>query len=68
MTDKDNVIPFAHIDSSTQHPDIPEAGPTHCPECKVEAECGFGMAGGGMGVYTYCPSCGKMLSKIQTED
>lgn len=59
---------LVHIDSATQHPDIPEAGPTHCPDCKVEAESGFGMAGGGMGVYTYCPSCGKMLSKTQVED
>lgn len=65
---KDNVIPFAHYDLSEQRKDIPEAGPTHCPECKVEAESGFGLAGGGFGVYTFCPSCGKMLSKTQVEE
>lgn len=56
-----------HIDSATQDPDLPENCPDECPKCKVPAEHGYGMAGGGMGVYTYCPKCGDMLGKVQCE-
>lgn len=57
-----------HIDSAYQDPSIPEIGPDKCPTCNVEAESGFGLAGGGYGVYMYCPQCGSILSKIQVED
>lgn len=36
-----------------------------CPECKVPAECGYGLAGGGIGPYMYCPNCFMILSKSQ---
>ncbi len=62
-----NDEPTIHIDYLEQHPDIPEQGPDKCPKCNVEAECGYGMAGGGVGVYIYCPNCGQILSKTQTE-
>lgn len=58
----------AHIDYATQDPSIPGSGPDQCPKCKVEAESGFGLAGGGYGVYTYCPKCGAILSKVQVHD
>lgn len=63
MTEKPIQI---HIDSSEQH--VPETGPDECPECKVQAESGFGLAGGGYGVYMYCPQCYKILSKTQVDE
>ena len=56
-----------HIDSSEIDPAIPQTD--RCPDHpKLEPETGFGMAGGGYGVYTYCGECGRMLSKTQTEE
>lgn len=63
MSDKVSV----HIDSSEQDKDLPNNIPDECPKCKVPAEQGFGMAGGGMGVYSFCPKCGQMLGKVQCE-
>lgn len=35
-----------------------------CPEHPdVEPEVGYGLAGGGMGPYHYCPECGRLLEK-----
>lgn len=31
-------------------------------------EFGYGMAGGGMGSYTYCNVCGMVIDKVQDED
>ena len=41
-----------------------------CPHCGTELEAGYGLAGGGMGVYTFCPNetCGKYFDKTQTGD
>lgn len=41
----------------------------YCPHCGTPLESGYGMAGGGMGVYMYCPAddCGKYFSKTQTD-
>jgi hypothetical protein len=52
-----------HIDSSEIDPEIPQTD--RCPDHpSLEPEMGFGLAGGGYGVYTYC----RMLSKTQTEE
>lgn len=56
----------AHIDYATQDSAIPENGPDRCPMCGKELEAGYGMAGGGMGVYMYCPEHG-IFSKTQTD-
>lgn len=29
---------------------------------------GFGLGGGGFGVYTYCPTCGYVLTKTEIEE
>ena len=63
MTDEVTI----HIDTVAQHSDVPGGCPDVCPDCGTEAEHGFGMAGGGMGVYTFCPKCEKMLGKVQCE-
>lgn len=66
--DKPDDKVIVHLDSATQHEDVPEVGPEACPDCHVPAEDGFGLAGGGYGVYTYCPQCYRILSKVQVED
>ena len=39
---------------------------TFCPDHpSIEPEAGYGLAGGGMGPYMYCPKCGRVLSKVQ---
>lgn len=65
MSENDKIT--VHIDSNEQRKDLPDYCPDVCPDCGTEAEQGFGMAGGGMGVYTYCPKCEKMLGKVQCE-
>jgi hypothetical protein len=32
-----------------------------CDECKVEMDSGYGLAGGGLGPYFYCPKCYKFI-------
>jgi len=58
---------FIHIARADKEEGIPEYSTGHrCPNHPdLLAETGYGLAGGGMGVYTYCPdeSCGKILSK-----
>lgn len=64
MSDEPKII---HISRRHKDPLIPDAMPDECPKCHVPPEIGFGLAGGGMGVYSYCPNCGDMLSKTETE-
>jgi hypothetical protein len=54
------------LDYVKQDPAIPEDGPDVCPKCSGRLKVGYGMAGGGMGVYSYCPEHG-ILSKVQTD-
>jgi hypothetical protein len=38
----------------------------HAPGCsKPEPEGGYGLAGGGIGAYMYCPECDHILSKVE---
>jgi len=40
-----------------------------CPKCHTQTEQGFGLAGGGYGVYVYCPTDGcDYFAKLQVED
>lgn len=38
-----------------------------CQHCLTQLECGYGLAGGGLGPYMYCPNerCGKTIIKSQ---
>lgn len=37
-----------------------------CPKClSTNLEMGYGRAGGGIGPYTYCASCGVVVTKSQ---
>lgn len=55
--DKPTII---HVD--------PTDPPTLCPNCRLGPEYwegGYGLAGGGIGVYTYCSGCGTIITKTQ---
>jgi len=57
------------IDSANKRKDLPECGDhDHCPTCGGELEQGFGLAGGGFGVYTYCTECERVTSKTEIEE
>lgn len=37
-----------------------------CPKClSTNLEMGYGLAGGGFGPYSYCPTCGVVVHKSQ---
>jgi hypothetical protein len=38
-----------------------------CPKCGGPLIEGFGLAGGGLGVYGYCDPCGRVIWKCLTE-
>lgn len=62
---------FLHIDRSEKRADLPDNPPEDhlCPHCRSEnIEVGFGLAGGGYGVYHYCEDCGQILSKSVEPD
>lgn len=60
---------FVHISHSEKRKEIPEYQQgMKCATCNVEAKDGFGLAGGGMGVYNYCEKCGIIVSKSIFED
>ena len=61
-----------HIDPSEQQvPEIPDGFDfVHCPRCKTDSiDTGFGMAGGGYGIYYYCANEGcHFFVKEQAEE
>lgn len=61
-----------HIDAAEKRDDLPDCGgakPCERDDCPAPAfETGFGLAGGGYGVYEYCSVCGNVVSKTTVED
>lgn len=50
----------------TEVADPPE---DNCPKCKAPIQTGYGLAGGGIGVYFYCETEGcDFFHKIQDEE
>lgn len=46
-----------------------EIHPPKCPKCGSEkTDAGFGLAGGGYGVYMYCEDCHAIFDKVQEYD
>jgi hypothetical protein len=43
-------------------------GPEMCTHPVEYTEAGYGLAGGGIGVYNYCGLCFKIISKVILED
>jgi hypothetical protein len=58
------------IDSAIQSPEIPPLDQSiKCPDHpQAQSEIAFGLAGGGYGIYSYCPECSRILSKDQEEE
>lgn len=60
-----------HIDALTKRADLPDCGETEgkCPTCGNYLQTGFGLAGGGYGVYEYCDNddCQKVVTKTETD-
>lgn len=63
--------PFGiHIDAANKRADLPEFDQEgRCKEHpNAEVETGFGLAGGGFGVYSFCAECGTILSKSEVDE
>ena len=64
--------PMVHIDAAEKRPELPDMGKAvacgraDCPA--PEFATGFGLAGGGYGVYEYCDTCGKVVSKTEVSE
>lgn len=60
----------AIINSADKRPDLPEHDlRVRCVDHpRAEVRDGFGLAGGGFGVYTYCGQCGRVLTKTAAEE
>lgn len=67
MTDAAKV--GVHLDFTEKRSDLPDHDPgVRCSDHpSAPPEDGFGMAGGGFGIYTYCPECGRVLTKSEVE-
>jgi hypothetical protein len=63
---------FVHIDPAHKPADMPECGATDglCPKCGAVLQQGFGLAGGGFGVYEYCDSdeCNAVVTKTELDE
>ena len=59
-----------HIDAAEKRAGLPDHDvAVRCAaHPSAEPEDGFGMAGGGFGVYTFCPVCGCILSKSEVPE
>ena len=64
--------PMIRIDAAEKREGLPEMGKAKacgrvdCPAPNFET--GFGLAGGGYGVYEYCEVCGNVVSKSEIND
>lgn len=66
MTDEPKIS--IHIDTTEVHDGILDRQVEFCPTCEGDLITQFGMAGGGMGGYGYCPQCERVIWKCITED
>ena len=57
------------IDSAEKDSALPEFDQdAPCPHCGGKTETGFGLAGGGFGIYAFCPACEMVTSKSEEPD
>jgi hypothetical protein len=66
MTDTDKIE--VHIDLSEVRDGILDHQVENCPNCGAGLEIGFGLAGGGFGVYGFCDPCGEVIWKCVSDD
>ena len=58
-----------HKSRAKKDASLPECGDhDRCPTCNRPLENGFGVAGGGYGVYTYCLKCSVVTSKTEVDE
>jgi len=60
--------PRVHIDPIDVREGILDYQVENCPTCNTLVEDGFGLAGGGIGVYGYCPKCERIVWKCVVEE
>ena len=72
MTAIERPAAMIHIDAAEKRVDLPDVGETDgkCPSCGATLQTGFGLAGGGYGVYEYCASdeCNRVVTKTDVAD
>jgi hypothetical protein len=70
MSENDKIS--IHIDAAAKRADLPDCGgASKCERSDCPAphfETGFGLAGGGFGVYEFCPVCGSVVSKTEVDE
>lgn len=66
MPDEGRIIHVSKRHKSADIPEYKQGG--KCPKCNSPTEDGFGLAGGGFGVYTYCPKCEEVVTKSEFPD
>lgn len=62
------VIPRDQAEALIQHIDTALLNSGHCPICLGSVITGYGMAGGGMGVYLFCDDCQQVVTKFPDAD
>jgi len=67
MTSDEKRPVLVHAARAHKREDLPEFEDGYCPICKRPLETGFGLAGGGYGVYTYCEEHG-VTSKTEVNE
>lgn len=60
--------PQVHVDPSEIREGILDRQVENCPKCNTTLEQGFGLAGGGFGVYGYCPTCERVVWKCAIDE
>lgn len=64
MTKKKNDEVFVHTDPMEKRENLPDFDQSlNCPNCGGRTSEGFGLAGGGYGIYTVCNDCCTIVSK-----
>ena len=60
---------IGHIAGLKVREDILDHEVDTCPTCDTPCEIGYGLAGGGFGVYGFCSTCEKVVWKcIDSEE
>lgn len=56
------------VSPKVPHPTELSDDGTHCPKCGAESVYqGYGLAGGGMGLYEGCDDCGWFAKRLDSE-
>lgn len=65
MTGKDDDV-TVHIDLAKVEPqEAPPRSDGKCQYCGGDTDMGYGLAGGGIGPYSFCTVCGRITDKQQ---